>query len=503
LVESGGFESRSAWEGFSINASKHGPVSIRPPNTSIGFKYAFVPAHLADQAKSTVNVHHFGCLDRQHVLDGSFQFSPGTGQAGKKWAATWTTAPQDVFKGSSTPALVNAAFPNPMTDGANNQTLRMIVKPDLWGNTVRLRFSNTWGTQPVTFGRVTVGLQSFSGNLLAETDTPVTFGGRRSVTIPVGQEIFSDPVFLRWVEVSNDENGTVDPVIDGHNLAVSIFIQGKSGPMTYHSTALAESFLSKPGAGDLTEEDEDFNFPYETNHWFFLDAVDVLAPADTRVLVGAGSSSVDGSITTPDNNDRFLNWMSRRLHAAFGNHVSVVNEGIGGDTAGIPQVLPLRQVLPQRFSRDILGVSGITDVIFYAGTNDFGDGIPPAQSIASLTNMVGILHSHKINAIGATLISNIGQAGTTQATYDAHNQINAFILNSGVFDSTADFYAATADPVTKILLPQYATHSDPDGTPDFLHVGRAGAEAEANTLDINFFAPDRHWKPKATLSMAQ
>jgi lysophospholipase L1-like esterase len=195
--------------------------------------------------------------------------------------------------------------------------------------------------------------------------------------------------------------------------------------------------------------------------------------------------------------------MSRRLHAAYGNHVSVVNEGIGGDTAGIPQVLPLRQVLPQRFNRDILGVSGISDVIFYAGTNDFGDGIPPTQSIASLSNMVGILHSHGIKAIGATLISNIGQAGTTQATYDAHNQINAFILTSGMFDSTADFYTVTADPVTKILLPQYRTHSDPNGTPDYLHLGRAGAEAEANTLDINFFAPDRHWKPNAALSMSK
>ena len=117
------------------------------------------------------------------------------------------------------------------------------------------------------------------------------------------------------------------------------FYQG-SGPMTYHATALAESFLSAPNAGDLTGQDEDFNFPYETNHFFFLDAIDVVAPADTRVLVGAGSSSVDGSITTPDNNDRFLNWMSRRLHAAYGNHVSVVNEGIGGHTAGIPTVLP-------------------------------------------------------------------------------------------------------------------------------------------------------------------
>jgi GDSL-like Lipase/Acylhydrolase family len=423
------------------------------------------------------------------------------GREGKKWVATWTTAPQDVFAASTTPALVNFAFPNPSTDGANNQTLRMIVKPDLWGNTIRLRFSNTWGTQPVSLGRISVGLQAYSGNILPGTNTPVTFGGQPSVTLPVGQEVFSDPVFLRWLDMSDDGKDGVDPVVDGHNLAVSIFVQGKSGPMTYHSTALAESFLSAPNAGDLTDQDQDINFPYETNHFFFLDAIDVVAPADTRVLVGAGSSSVDGSITTPDNNDRFLNWMSRRLHAAYGNHVSVVNEGIGGDTAAVPPVLPLRQVLPQRFSRDILGVSGITDVIFYAGTNDFGDGVPANQSIASLMSMVGILHTHGIKAIGATLISNIGQAGTTQATYDAHNMINAYILRPGSFDSRADFYTVTADPVTKILLPQYATHSDPNGTPDFLHVGRAGAEAEASTLDITFFAPDRHWNPRTPLSM--
>jgi hypothetical protein len=52
-------------------------------------------------------------------------------------------------------------------------------------------------------------------------------------------------------------------------------------------------FLSQPTAGDLTGEDDDFNFSYETNHWFFLDAIDVLAPADIRVSVGEGSSSVD------------------------------------------------------------------------------------------------------------------------------------------------------------------------------------------------------------------
>jgi hypothetical protein len=207
---------------------------------------------------------------------------------------------------------------------------------------------------------------------------------------------------------------------------------------------------------------------------------------------------VDGSITTPGNNDRFLNWMSRRLHALYGQHVSVVNEGIGGDTAAVPslpgQTRPLLQVLPERFSRDILGVSGVTDVLFYAGTNDFGDHIPSSQSIASLKSMVAILHASGIKAIGSTLITNVGQGGTSAATYTAHNDINQFILTPGSFDSVADFYNKTRDPansdfLTTVLQPQFATHSDPTGTPDFLHLGRAGAEAEGETLDVTFFAP--------------
>ncbi|MGZ6124917.1 MAG: GDSL-type esterase/lipase family protein, partial [Myxococcales bacterium] len=241
-------------------------------------------------------------------------------------------------------------------------------------------------------------------------------------------------------------------------------------------------------------------FPYETPSWFFVTEVDVLAPADTRVLVGAGSSSVDGSITTPGNNDRFLNWMSRRLHAAYGQHVSVVNGGIGGDTAAIPippQSRPLLQVLPERFDRDVLGTSGVTDVLFYAGTNDFGDGIPSSQSIDSLKSMVAKLRALGIGAIGSTLISNVQQAGTSPATYTAHNDINQFILKPGSFDSVADFYNATRDPantdfLTTLIQDRFATHSDPTGTPDWLHLGRAGALAEAETLDVGFFRPTSH-----------
>jgi hypothetical protein len=424
----------------------------------------------------------------------------GRGNADRKWVASWTTAPQNIFNGvgaTQTAALVNFAFPAATGRQAINQTLRMIVKPDLWSDTMRVRLSNTYGTGPVTFGRVTIGLQSFSGATVSGSNRRVTFNGKESVTVPAGAEVFSDGVRVDWADGGDDR---VSSVLEGRNLAISMFIPGSSGPMTFHGTALQESFLGAPNSGDHTGDDADDAFPYETSSWFFVDAVDVMAPADTRVLVGAGSSSVDGSITTPGNNDRFLNWMSRRLHAAFGQHVSVVNEGIGGDTAAAPtqpgQIRPLPQVLPERFNRDILGVSGVTDVLFYAGTNDFGDGIPASQSIASLQSMVGILHARGIHAVGSTLISNVGQAGTTAATYAAHNDINQFILARGNFDSTADFFNKTRDPsnadfLTTVLQPQFATHSDPTGTPDFLHLGRAGAEAEADTLDLAFFAPSR------------
>src|SRR6266446_5407829 len=257
----------------------------------------------------------------------------------RKWAASWTTAPVNVFKGVGsvqTAALVNFAFPPATpTPQAVNQTLRMIVKPDIWASTMRVRLSNTWGTGPVTFGRVAIGLQSFSGATVSGTNRVVTFGGKTSVTLAQGEERFSDAVHVEWAHSGGDDEDEVNPAVEGRNLAISMFIHGSSGP-----------------------------------------------------------------ITTPGNNDRFLNWMSRRLHEAFGQHVSVVNEGIGGDTAAAPlpgQTRPLLQVLPERFSRDILGVSGITDVVFYAGTNDFGDKITPEQSIASLTSMVGILHARGIN----------------------------------------------------------------------------------------------------------
>ena len=410
---------------------------------------------------------------------------PGTGQ---KWAASWTTAPQNAFAGN---AEVNFAIPNPTTDGANEQTIRMIVKPDLWGNTIRLKFSNAYGTQPVVLGKVTVGLQTYGANVRKGSIVPVNFnGGQATGTIPVGQEIYSDAFTLPFVA------SPTDPNVQGRKLAISFYIQGTSGPITQHGSSFQTSFLTASGAGDHTPDENDAAYPYTVNSFFFVDAVDVVAPSSTRVLVAFGSSTPDGTSSTFNGNDRVEEDMSRRLHAVYGTRISVVNEGIGGDTAAVPPNPPAPPArgpsVLNRVNRDVLGTSGVTDVLLYVGGNDYGaNALPASDTIAAYQQLGQIIHGAGLKFIGATLTSTKNDPNANYGTPFGLAQaaaINAFILDSGgTFDSVADFYGATVGP-DGVLLPQYATHSSGNPAPDYLHVGRAGMQAEAFSLDLSFFA---------------
>src|SRR5262245_60213615 len=105
---------------------------------------------------------------------------------GQHWVAAWATAPAAFFQyippvapappGPPTtfaPANIQPdlgfPFPDANTAGATDQTFRSIVKPDLRGKKMRFRFSNVFGTLPVTFSAVTVALQEYSGNLVDAT----------------------------------------------------------------------------------------------------------------------------------------------------------------------------------------------------------------------------------------------------------------------------------------------------------------------------------------------
>ena len=93
-------------------------------------------------------------------------------------------------------------------------------------------------------------MHASAGTIEEGTNTRVTFqGGRRSVVIPAGQLLWSDPVPLDFAR---------DPgkfLLDGRKLAISFHVVGSSGPMTWHSKALQTNYISAPGAGSRSAEE--------------------------------------------------------------------------------------------------------------------------------------------------------------------------------------------------------------------------------------------------------
>src|SRR5262245_57404173 len=275
----------------------------------------------------------------------------------------------------------------------------------------------------------------------------------------------------------------------GRKLAVSFHVVGTSGPMTWHAKALQTSYVSPPNSGALSTAVSDAGFPYTTASWFFLDAIDVMAPADTAVVVCFGDSITDGTGTTMNGDDRWPDVLSRRMHDAYGAREAAVNAGIGGNRVVGPDDYDKNPIgggpgALDRLDRDVLGLSGVTAVIWMEGINDFG---------AANTSVVAVIDGLRegikrmranggMKVIGATLTSALNSTITSHGRPEVEQKrqaLNKFIRESGHFDAVADFDAVTIDRSSGEILPQFQPSSTIGGPGDKLHPNRAGYAAMA------------------------
>jgi lysophospholipase L1-like esterase len=151
-----------------------------------------------------------------------------------------------------------------------------------------------------------------------------------------------------------------------------------------------------------------------------------------------------------------------------------------------------------RLDRDVLGLSGLTDVIWLEGINDLGAGHTTDAIIAGYRDVVSRLHSRDIHVFAGTMTSALGISGVDRGDngpgHDRDRKIlNAFIRNSGLFDGVEDFDAATLDPATGNMRAEFLPNSQFTQLPwDYLHPNRAGYDAMGEAVDIKPFAPVRH-----------
>jgi lysophospholipase L1-like esterase len=287
----------------------------------------------------------------------------------------------------------------------------------------------------------------------------------------------------------------------GRKLAVSFHVAGESGPMTWHAKALTTSYITLPSAGAEGQEEGEAPFQFSTTSWYFLDAIDMMAPATTRVIVAFGDSITDGTASTLNGDDRWPDVLSRRLHAVYGNRVAVVNAGIGGNRIGGPaEYSPEKPSgggpsAGARLDRDILSLSGVSAVIWLEGINDFSrNANATVDSVeAGMKEIANRMRAAVpgVRIIGATLTSALGAGGAhgSPEENEKREALNDFIRSGGLFDGMADFDKATLDPKTGGLRAEFVPESTTGGTGDKLHPNRLGYLAMGMAVDLGLLMP--------------
>ncbi len=418
-------------------------------------------------------------------------------QQDSKWVVAWTASAHGPFPIGNASAQPDQRFAFPSPDaGARDQTFRLIVRPDIWGQQARLRFTNVFGTRPITLDGAFVGLQLGGPAIAKGSNQAITFGGKQDVTIEAGASTWSDPVALPFV------GDAATPALAGRKLAISFHVAGESGPMTWHAKALTTSYVTAPGAGSRGKDEDEAAFPYSTASWFFLDAIEMTAPQSSFAVVAFGNSITDGTASTMNGDDRWPDVLSRRLHATYGNRIAVVNAGIGGNQIAGPPEYSARKPFPggpaakAQFDRDVLDLSGVGAVILFEGINDFSkNGNASVDTVeATVKEIVRHVRERRpdIRIIGASVITALGSSSAAHGfpEQDAKRMaFNAFIRTSGLFDGVIDFDKVTLDPQSGGLRPEFVPESTTGGPGDKLHPNRAGYLAMGTAIDLGLFSP--------------
>ena len=385
----------------------------------------------------------------------------GAQAPGSKWVTAWGTSQQALGE-----------------TRVSNATVRMIARVTLPGGGIRVRLDNTFGTNALRVGRASAGVRIQGAAVAAGSTRPLAFSGSPSVTIPAGGSVWSDAVAL--------------PVLAQQDLAISLFIPDADVRPSQHTRGVVTSYRTGDGSGDKVAEEAATAFTTTTSEVWWLKAIDVETVASSGAVVAFGDSITDGTCTTLDAHDRWVDVLSVRLALAQGGGMvlrSVVNEGIGGNTVTRKGLTPAPDSPPglERLERDVLSHHGVTDVVIFMGTNDIRRDATAAGVKAGLADIVSKVRAAGLHTIGVTIVprhnvaASAGNSGWNDAKTGIRREVNDWIRRSGSFDRVLDFDAVVRDPEHPDLL--QARFNCGDG----IHPSPAGYFALGRSIDLTLF----------------
>lgn len=379
-----------------------------------------------------------------------------------RWVATFTNAQPLI----PTPLPSDPPVAEGLRHGFHDQTIRMVVHTSIAGSQLRLRLTSPFGNSPVLISAVHVALHRTGSAIVPGSDRTVLFNGNGEVTVGPGMVIVSDPVDL-----------ALPPQTD---VVVSLYLPGDSGPPSAHD-GYHTSYIA---SGNQTAS-SDMRGAATAPVYYWLQGVDVLAPASAALIVAFGDSITEGYQSSADADRTWPDMLGKRLAAQRKtSRIAVANMGIssnrllhnGDGASGLA-----------RFDRDVLGQAGVRWVVLLLGINDIGvsevgmDPVTAAEIIGGYHQIIERAHAHGLKVIGGTLLPYQGADYFRPKGEEMRETVNAWIRNSHAFDAVVDFDAVMRDPEHPTRL-RAAYDSG-----DHLHPNDAGYAAMADAFDLSFF----------------
>jgi lysophospholipase L1-like esterase len=381
----------------------------------------------------------------------------GDGTKAGNWTGAWT-------------APVQAPLEEGIShNGFHNQTVRMILKPQIDGKKIRIRLSNTFSSEPLSIEEVHIAVSKKGSEIISDTDLNVLFEGKQKVTIPPGENMWSDPLHFN--------------VNSNKSLAVSIYVREKTGPATWHPRSMQTNYITN---GNETGSSDWPAFRQKEKSWFWLDTVDVLADSSVKgSIVVLGSSIANGNHSTLDANHRWPDYLAERMKDSD-TPMSVLNAGISANKL-IESTPDKGESAGDRLNRDVFDQTAVKAVILHQGLNDIRHH--PEYSakdiIKKMKEIIEKTHDQGLKIYGGTLTPYKESGMYTEEGEETRQEVNDWIRTSGEFDGVIDFDKALRDPEDpERYLPEYDAG-------DHLHPNDAGYKVMAEAVDLSMFKKNK------------
>jgi lysophospholipase L1-like esterase len=347
-------------------------------------------------------------------------------------------------------------------------TVREFGRVSVAARTLRFRFSNEFGSQPLRLGEAHIALAGENGEIIPGSDHILSFAGQPAAVIPTGAPLLSDPV--DW------------PVPALSRIAISVFYPDETVPPAH--TLYALNAWAAPANQVSAQVLMDASGARSGNH---LSEIDVLPQREGHTVVCLGDSITEGVASTVG---AFRGWPDRfadRLQADPASRGwSVVNAGIGSNR--LLHDVPSTSAL-SRFDRDVLSVPGVAKIIMLLGINDIQysrrnptEAVSADEIIAAMGQIVARAHARGVQVIGGTITAFEGSSSYSPEGEAMRVKVNSWIRDSGVLDGVADFDLATRDP----LHPSQLLQSTDSG--GHLHPNDTGYTLMGNAIDLKLFS---------------